>query len=66
MLPIGIDHEPLVDVFQVVLSQRFSVPFTLPPFALYRALQRVFLILEFEIFYVFSPKYFRMDKRLGM
>ncbi len=29
------------DVFQVVLSQRFSAPFTLPPFALYRALRRV-------------------------
>ncbi|MEH6632101.1 MAG: anthranilate synthase component I [Halopseudomonas aestusnigri] len=29
------------DVFQVVLSQRFSVPFTLPPFALYRALRRL-------------------------
>ena len=28
------------DVFQVVLSQRFSVPFGLPPFALYRALRR--------------------------
>ncbi len=28
------------DVFQVVLSQRFSVKFTLPPFALYRALRR--------------------------
>jgi anthranilate synthase component I len=28
------------DVFQVVLSQRFSAPFTLPPFALYRALRR--------------------------
>lgn len=28
------------DVFQVVLSQRFSLPFTLPPFALYRALRR--------------------------
>jgi anthranilate synthase component 1 len=28
------------DVFQVVLSQRFSTPFTLPPFALYRALRR--------------------------
>ena len=28
------------DVFQVVLSQRFSVPFELPPFALYRALRR--------------------------
>jgi anthranilate synthase component 1 len=29
------------DAFQVVLSQRFSAPFTLPPFALYRALRRV-------------------------
>ena len=29
------------DVFQVVLSQRFSGPFDLPPFALYRALRRV-------------------------
>jgi anthranilate synthase component 1 len=28
------------DVFQVVLSQRLSVPFRLPPFALYRALRR--------------------------
>jgi anthranilate synthase component 1 len=28
------------DVFQVVPSLRFSVPFTLPPFALYRALRR--------------------------
>ncbi|MGI9424729.1 MAG: anthranilate synthase component I family protein, partial [Hyphomicrobiaceae bacterium] len=28
------------DVFQVVLSQRFSAPFQLPPFALYRALRR--------------------------
>ncbi|WP_308909964.1 anthranilate synthase component I [Pseudokordiimonas caeni] len=28
------------DIFQVVLSQRFSLPFTLPPFALYRALRR--------------------------
>jgi anthranilate synthase component 1 len=28
------------DIFQVVLSQRFSVPFTLPPLALYRALRR--------------------------
>ena len=28
------------DIFQVVLAQRFSVPFTLPPFALYRALRR--------------------------
>ncbi len=29
------------DVFQVVLSQRFETPFTLPPFSLYRALRRV-------------------------
>jgi anthranilate synthase component 1 len=28
------------DVFQVVLAQRFSAPFSLPPFALYRALRR--------------------------
>ncbi len=28
------------DVFQVVLSQRFSAPFPLPPFSLYRALRR--------------------------
>src|SRR5690606_30211697 len=29
------------DIFQVVLSQRFSAPFHLPPFSLYRALRRV-------------------------
>jgi len=29
------------DIFQVVLSQRFEAPFSLPPFALYRALRRV-------------------------
>jgi anthranilate synthase component 1 len=29
------------DAFQVVPSQRFSVPFALPPFALYRALRRL-------------------------
>ena len=29
------------DIFQVVLSQRFEMPFSLPPFALYRALRRV-------------------------
>jgi anthranilate synthase component 1 len=28
------------DAFQIVLSQRFSAPFTLPPFSLYRALRR--------------------------
>jgi len=29
------------DVFQVVLAQRFQLPFPLPPFQLYRALRRV-------------------------
>ena len=29
------------DIFQVVLSQRYSMPFELPPFALYRALRRI-------------------------
>jgi anthranilate synthase component I len=29
------------DIFQVVLSQRFAVPFELPPFSLYRALRRL-------------------------
>jgi len=29
------------DIFQVVLSQRLSLPFSLPPFALYRALRRL-------------------------
>ena len=29
------------DIFQVVPSQRFTVPFALPPFALYRALRRL-------------------------
>ena len=29
------------DVFQVVLSQRFSIPFPLPPFALYRSLREL-------------------------
>ncbi len=34
------DYIAAGDIFQVVLSQRFSVPFGLPPFALYRALRR--------------------------
>jgi anthranilate synthase component 1 len=34
------DYIAAGDIFQVVLSQRYSVPFTLPPFALYRALRR--------------------------
>ena len=29
------------DVFQVVLAQRFTLPFALPPFDLYRALRRI-------------------------
>jgi anthranilate synthase component 1 len=29
------------DAFQVVVSQRFAIPFGLPPFALYRALRRL-------------------------
>ncbi|MEM9682210.1 MAG: anthranilate synthase component I [Pseudomonadota bacterium] len=29
------------DAFQVVVSQRFAIPFNLPPFALYRALRRL-------------------------
>src|SRR5208282_165772 len=29
------------DAFQIVLSQRFSMPYALPPFALYRALRRI-------------------------
>lgn len=29
------------DIFQVVLSQRFSAPFDLPPFAMYRALRHL-------------------------
>lgn len=29
------------DIFQVVLAQRFSMPFALPPFQLYRALRRI-------------------------
>src|SRR5690606_11033106 len=29
------------DPFQIVLSQRFEAPFTLPPFSLYRALPRI-------------------------
>lgn len=29
------------DIFQVVLAQRFTAPFTLPPVALYRALRRI-------------------------
>jgi anthranilate synthase component 1 len=34
------DYIAAGDVFQVVLSQRMTLPFTLPPFALYRSLRR--------------------------
>jgi anthranilate synthase component I len=47
------------DIFQVVLSQRFEAPFSLPPFVLYRALRRVnpapFLVyLQFPGFSIVS------------
>jgi len=35
------DYIAAGDIFQVVLAQRFTMPFTLPPFDLYRALRRV-------------------------
>ena len=35
------DYIEAGDVFQVVLAQRFTCPFPLPPFQLYRALRRV-------------------------
>ena len=35
------DYIAAGDAFQVVLSQRFDMPFALPPFAYYRALRRV-------------------------
>lgn len=35
------DYIAAGDAFQVVLSQRFDMPFELPPFAYYRALRRV-------------------------
>lgn len=35
------DYIAAGDIFQVVLAQRFSTPFTLPPFELYRALRRI-------------------------
>jgi anthranilate synthase component I len=35
------DYITAGDIFQVVLAQRFTCPFTLPPFALYRALRRI-------------------------
>ncbi|MEP7222684.1 MAG: chorismate-binding protein [Novosphingobium sp.] len=35
------DYITAGDIFQVVLAQRFTCPFTLPPLSLYRALRRV-------------------------
>lgn len=35
------DYIEAGDIFQVVLAQRFTAPFPLPPYALYRALRRV-------------------------
>ncbi|HWU04655.1 MAG TPA: anthranilate synthase component I [Novosphingobium sp.] len=35
------DYIEAGDIFQVVLAQRFTAPFALPPYALYRALRRV-------------------------
>jgi anthranilate synthase component 1 len=35
------DYIEAGDAFQVVLSQRFEAPFTMPPFALYRSLRRI-------------------------
>jgi len=49
MVKKAVDYIKAGDIFQVVLSQRFSVPFELPPISLYRALRRLnpspFLIL---------------------
>ncbi|MEQ8227272.1 MAG: anthranilate synthase component I [Rhodospirillales bacterium] len=41
MVEKGKEYIKAGDVFQVVLSQRFSVPFPYPSFALYRALRRL-------------------------
>ena len=35
------EHIVAGDIFQVVLAQRFTAPFALPPFQLYRALRRI-------------------------
>ena len=57
------------DIFQVVISQRFKTPFTLPPFDLYRTLRRVnpspyLFYLQFEDFSVVgsSPKFWLVSK----
>ena len=40
MVKRSIEYIRAGDIFQVVLSQRFSTPFTKPPFSLYRSLRR--------------------------
>ncbi|MAO56601.1 MAG: anthranilate synthase component I [Rhodospirillaceae bacterium] len=55
MVEKGKEYIKAGDVFQVVLSQRFSVPFPYPPFALYRSLRRLnpspfLFFLDFEDF----------------
>ncbi|OQW48689.1 MAG: anthranilate synthase [Proteobacteria bacterium SG_bin6] len=41
MVAAAKDYIVAGDIFQVVLAQRFTAPFALPPFELYRALRRV-------------------------
>ena len=41
MVAAAKDYIAAGDIFQVVLAQRFTAPFTLPPFELYRALRRI-------------------------
>ena len=41
MVSAAQDYITAGDIFQVVLAQRFTTPFTLPPIALYRSLRRV-------------------------
>jgi len=41
MIDAAREHIFAGDIFQVVLSQRFSAPFNLPPFSLYRALRQI-------------------------
>jgi anthranilate synthase component I len=41
MVAAAKDYIAAGDIFQVVLAQRFTVPFPLPPFHLYRALRRI-------------------------
>ena len=53
----GLDEREAGDVFQVVPSQRFQVPFPLPPIALYRSLRRLnpspfLFFLDFQDFAV--------------